>query len=571
MFVSRKNPLAAVARNPWVALAVLWLVFELPMAFVPDGFSPGAMRPTGEVLALLTAYALSLRMRFGRPVRWLLAVFVVALLVVRLDRTLFFGITRSEPLLYDQMFMVRHFLVLLGDLWSFSFALAFLGVTAGLVALGFLARALMRRTAPLFEGGRFRRTAQIGAVAWVIVLVATIVPSTGDRPWVRWMTPEIARNLSESRRLYQSVQQSLTRSPYAAYDGLHLRRKPDVFVFFIESYGKVMAEQPDMRPIWVDELQGMEGRLSNSGWNMVSGYSTAPVSGSRSWLAVGSIWTGTTLKYEAVYRQFTLGMDHTPTLVKFFQNQGYDAMHLAPSDRPRPGVTEENTYGYDQYIGFEKLDYRGPKMGWGIVPDQYALGYTEEHFLSSARHPLFFNFHMVSSHATWATIPEYVKDWHTLNGTGHAVVDTLKENGAKERLERYSHFVTRYPYMGKLTATLREAYERSVFYDFRVIEDFLSRRDDNTLVVVMGDHQPPVVSPEMANFDVPVHVFARDRKLLEEFEKRGFSNGLVLGTDQPAVVQHAGLFSVFVRALAECCGDSGAVPPYLPLGVALGS
>jgi hypothetical protein len=297
----------------------------------------------------------------------------------------------------------------------------------------------------------------------------------------------------------------------------------------------------------------------------VSGYSTAPVSGGRSWLAVSSIWTGMTVKYEAVYRQLLEGMERLPTFVGFLQKQGYETIHLAPSDRPRPGIAQENPFRWHEYIGFQQLDYRGPRMGWGIVPDQYALSFTEEHFLRTARHPLFFNFHMVSSHAAWATIPRYVSDWHMLNDASRTEPDSFQNSEIAARLERYSRMEPHQTYMGELTAKLREGYERSLFYDFRVIEDFLSRQNGDAIVIFMGDHQPPVVAPETTNFDVPVHVLSRDPVLLDEFRDRGFSEGLVLDAHAEPAVEHAGLFSVLVRALVRSSGKTP--PPYLPKGV----
>src|SRR5262245_11124514 len=42
---------------PWAALAALCVLFELPTMMRPDRVDPLAMRPTGEVVLLLTAYA----------------------------------------------------------------------------------------------------------------------------------------------------------------------------------------------------------------------------------------------------------------------------------------------------------------------------------------------------------------------------------------------------------------------------------------------------------------------------------------------------------------------------------
>ena len=88
---------------------------------------------------------------------------------------------------------------------------------------------------------------------------------------------------------------------------------------------------------------------------------------------------------------------------------------------------------------------------------------------------------------------------------------------------------------------------------------------------MMGDHQPPAITPEKTNFDVPVHIFARDPILLEEFRERGFRNGLVPERTDPAALEHGGFFSLIVRALVRCCGDAAKPPVYLRAGIPMGA
>lgn len=557
--------------GPWIAVVLAWLSFELPMVVAPDGVELDRLRPTGEILVALTLCFWSVRARYGHTVRWMVASWISLLAIVRLDTVVFFVLTRAEPLLYDQLFMVRHALVLLGDLsgWPVASGILVLALFSTLVFLWI--RALLRRARPLAFAPHARTTAIVAGLAWALVACATLFEDRSRaNPLVRWMTPDLVQNIGRSRRIYRSVRRSVAESPYRAYETLKLTRTPDVFLFFVESYGKLLAEHPATRPAWIDQLRALEARVASRGFRSRSAYSRAPVSGGRSWLAVGSIFFGRPMKYEAVYRQLFEEANRVPHLVGFFAEQGYETMHLAPSDRPRPGVSVENLYGYRTYIGFRDLDYRGPQMGWGVVPDQYALGFVEEHFLRTARHPLFFVYHMVSSHAPWLDVPLYVTDWRSLNDREGERLHDTGFNDLGRRLKRYTRENPRTSYMGDLTATLREGYERSVFYDLRVLEDFILRQDQDALIVIMGDHQPPVVAPEADDFDVPVHVLSKDPKLLREFADQGFSEGLILEATQNAVLDHAGLFSLVVRALLVGAGQSVAGAPYLPHGVPLG-
>jgi hypothetical protein len=117
--------------------------------------------------------------------------------------------------------------------------------------------------------------------------------------------------------------------------------------------------------------------------------------------------------------------------------------------------------------------------------------------------------------------------------------------------------------------TYRDRYLATVEYDLSAIEKHLLQEHSHELVIVMGDHQPPAVTPEGANYDVPVHVFARDPALLAEFRAHGFSRGLVMGRRARPALEHAGFYSLLVRALMRVQPAQPTLPPYLPSGVPL--
>jgi hypothetical protein len=343
----------------------------------------------------------------------------------------------------------------------------------------------------------------------------------------------------------------------------------------VESYGRIIADSPDLAPRWSARLAEMQARLSADGYSMASAFSTAPVSGGRSWLAVGSIFMGTSLPYEAVFRHLVREVQHLPTVVSFFADRGYDTIALEPSDRVRPGVEEANYYHFQRQIRFDDLDYLGPTMGWGLVPDQYSLGFAEEHALRGAR-PRFFLFHMVTSHMPWSVVPPVVDDYHALNEMRGKPVENAHDehlslfdraDALSTRLRRYGREeMTKWVKYRGLGEAYREHYVDTVGYDLSVIERHLLGERSDELFIVMGDHQPPAVAPDGENFDVPVHVFARDSALLDEFVARGFVRGLVVEPKAKPAVEHAALFSILVRALVHVQPGAQKMPPYLPRG-----
>lgn len=564
-----------------LALLALALLFEAPAVLLPE-----PMRPTGEVLVLLTLYVVSLPAGVvGTALRALLGLAAAVLVLVRLDRVAFMHFMGEEPLLYDQLFMLRHLWVLAWDLWSWQmvglvvaalFGVLFLWLIIGWL-LGVARRSFGPSRAPAWIGGL--------ALFWLAALLVSFAEPDEDAPRIRWLRPAIAANVQQSWHIHDAVRRSLQRSPYQTYASLRFARKPDVYWFFVESYGRFATDDPQLRPRVQKRLHRMEDHARRAGWHTVSAFSRAPVSGGRSWLAEASVLMGSEVRYEAVFHHLVGEIEHVPNLVGVLAAHGYHTVLLAPADRVRPGIEEVNHYGYERQVRFDDLDYFGTPYGWGIVPDQYSLERTHQEVLRHARRPLFFNFHMVSSHAPWARVPRLVDDWRDLrvesndadaSGTTGATDDDTEERAEEDgalvierRLNRYVDKTRRHRYLGEYTTRLGRRYGRAIDYELALIDRYLPKIPGDAIAIVMGDHQPPFVAEGTKNFDVPVHVFARDARWLDEFRAHGFAPGLELETTATAV-RHEGLFSLLVRALAGAGGvKPNELPAYRPRGAVL--
>jgi hypothetical protein len=548
----------------WLALPLLFLLFELPGMLLPLPWHPSAELP---LILALWLWAPRIAPRWRRLVYIVLSSVAAVLFLARVDRVVFVRFMGQEPLLYDQLFMLRHLFVLASDLWSVTTAAVVLGTAVGILFCAWSTRALLRVARTHFAS----RPALVPRAALALCALGALgsSPPVGNAPTFRFITPLLLDNLRESHRIYVSVQRQLGRSPYRDYRTLVLRRKPDVYLIFVESYGRVMAENRWLRPGYARRIQALQSAVSGAGWHAASAYTRAPIMGGRSWLAEGSVLTGLPLAYEAVFRQVISQVDRVPNLVSFLRGQGYSTLLLAPSDRKRTAVEEVNYYHYQKCVRFDDLGYRGPAIGWGIVPDQYSLFHTQENVLSVTPRPRYFEFHMVSSHAPWTELPQMVPDFHELGRGSGTDAETVKGE-LPRRMRRYVHWERRFAYLGELRAEMAGAYGQAITYELDVLERFLLGLHDDALVIVLGDHQPPFLAAETENFDTPLHVFARDPTLLDELRESGFVDGLWLGDTRSTAVRHEGLFSLLVRALVRSRGQ-GPPPPYLPRGADLGS
>lgn len=540
------------------------------------------LTPSGELLMLIGLVVATSRWRRAAWIRRGAAVVGSLLWIYAWDELIARSIVHHTPPLYDQLFLLRHLGVLVLDLWGWTMALGLLGGGLAIVLLVMLMRALLRATLSGFEQTRQLELRAGAAIIVVVVGMLSLLDMQGERPRrerrVQWLVPAISANLDASWGMYQTLERGLDDSPYAHFEQTYtLTRKPDVHLLLVESYGRILIADPEAGPLWREQITEIETRLTAKGWHAVSAFSRAPISGGRSWLAEATLLTGVFVRFEGVFQHLVADIDRTPNLVAYLDAQGYETILLAPKDRPRPGVEDVNRYNYDTRIQALDLAYDGPRFGWGIVPDQYSLGFAQDNVYAKTQGPMFTNFHMVSSHAPWQMIPEFVDDWRDLNGIeAPPEADSqrrLAEPGEEflSRVRRYKRVQPRYTWMGDADALKIDAYWASIRYDLELLARHLESMERDSIVILMGDHQPPILSGEDMSFDVPVHILARDPALLEEFREQGFVDGLALNDGRPTMMAHEGMFSLLMRTLVRCCSQTpDDLPPYLPDG-ALGA
>jgi hypothetical protein len=545
-------------------------IFELPNLVQPDRLSLSAVRVPGDVLVIaLLALWLS-GTRAWRWARTALTAFALVLLLYGADAALCRVLMRHPPELYDQLFLLRHLAVLATDLWGgWAWPIA-AGVLAVLVAVARGVRLLIDACA----SGLRARSSELRTAALFGALLFTGLELARAESWT---TPELVRSAIDARRLALRIARGVERSPYRAYGRLALRRKPNVYVFFVESYGRVLASDPSTTDDWRSALGAMERDLAADGYAFASAFASAPVSGGRSWLAHASIFSGVHIGFQALYQSlFPDGRARVPQLPGFLHQQGYRTVLLAPADRERPGVHAENPYGYDETIRYLQLSYRGPSFGWGRVPDQYSLAYAQDHVFVRRDRPLFFVFTMVSSHALWNEVPELVSD--ARDPHAYERMKLRVQTGAPARSEGHGMLIDqtrRYsrksgPAGPAASTAPRRAYARSILYDLELLRRALHELHDDDLILVLGDHQPPLVTSEHDDFAAPVHIFARDPALLAEALAHGFTPGLTLDPQARAALPHEALFSLLVRTLLRADGTPvSSLPPFLPNGVQL--
>lgn len=464
---------------------------------------------------------------------------------------------------YREYFLARDGLpFLLGHLQTgwWVYALVLTGFAAAIALLVLLLHLLLASAdAPAF--GRGSRIV-MGFLGTAVVLVTLFF-----RPWTAQaeMVPssilfKLQQNVRESFRLRDEVAAYDDRTQLRAYDysKVNLLRKPDIYLIFIESYGSVLYQRPHFTEAYRALARELTSTLADAGWQSRSSLSISPMWGGGSWMAYSSVLYGTRIdnqpQYLSLFERYQT--EQYPTLGRTLQAQGYHygwVSSIADELSDRQWERHRLFMGADQQLRYRDLNYLGAQYGWGPAPpDQYVLNYANELLQESTDKPLLFVTITQNSHYPWLPLPTLVEDWRTLNLPPAAETNANAEDPTQVAVQEK-----------------RTNYLRSIEYQLRMLTDFvLTNGGDNSIFVLMGDHQPPQVSRRDDGWATPVHVIGRDAALVDAFAEYGFGPGLEIDSLQTQL-HHEGIYSLLMRVLLQEYGDNVADPPdFLPLGAA---
>ncbi len=357
------------------------------------------------------------------------------------------------------------------------------------------------------------------------------------------------RATQRTRRQVRALQRADWYRVYDAYRAYSLAERPNLYLFFLESYGSVLLSDPRFRPRYEALMQRVQQELAAAGWHMASGRSISPVWGGGSWMAYTSVLFGVPIAQQSQYlalKERFQGQPY-PHLGRYLQSQGYRFVWVVPIHR-RLSVASQTAnqrfYGPDVWLTFADLDYHGPEYGWGpSPPDQYTLGFLRAWLRGQSAQPTFVLFLTQNTHYYFAPVPPLVDDWRALN---NPAIDNPDD----------------YPSVSR-----PEAYMRAVEYDWAVLADFIREAGPDDVFVLIGDHQPPLVSGRDDGYDTILHIIARDAPFVSSFTAYGLTPGM-LAADAAPRLHHEGLYSLLVRQWVARWGlPSAPLPAYRPLGV----
>jgi hypothetical protein len=282
----------------------------------------------------------------------------------------------------------------------------------------------------------------------------------------------------------------------------------DVLLVFVESYGAITYETPAIAAGLAESRADFEAAIHETGRQVVSAFIDSPTFGGSSWLAHLSLLSGVEVRDQYAYS--ALMASDRNTIVTNFSRRGYRTVALMPGMRqPWP---EGAFYGFDVIYGRDALQYRGPEFGWWSIPDQYALARLDVLERGQRqRAPVFVVFPTSTTHAPFGPVPPYQPAWSRV----------LTQNAFDE------NEVARAMSVAPDLTNLTPSYVRAMAYEYRSLAGYLRQQSSDSVLIVVGDHQPPAaVSGRDAPWHVPVHVIATRPDVLERLRQTGFRPGL---------------------------------------------
>jgi hypothetical protein len=412
-------------------------------------------------------------------------------------------------------------------------------VTALLALHGALAWALHRLARP---SRRHRRAwwLGLGASAAVIALLPAsarqrCMVGPASRHFVQAITDLVDPTSQEQvrDRRIASGAAALTAAPQQ----LAAVRDIDVHFLILESYGAFARRHPAVAPRLERRWQASLAALSAHGFAVQTMMLRPTIAGGSSWLAHLELFAAFPVVEQRTWER-ALERPSQPTLPKTFAAAGHHTVEVMPAMNVA-WPAGDAFYGFAQTLYQHELAYRGHVYPFGLMSDQFALQRLLHDVVLPAKQPLFTSFVSTTSHAPWTAVPPYIDDWRAGPSacTGPPAIEHATTVADLPR-----------------GPALEPAYADSIDYALRTALGFIAELPRPSLVLVLGDHQPPHAAgmePPDRTRDVPVHALSNRPELLARLEPIGFRPGYALPAEALPLAEFA---PALLQALAAPLG-----------------
>ena len=372
----------------------------------------------------------------------------------------------------------------------------------------------------------------------------------------QWMTPKILKSMDLPADAEPHTIQQLGQ--YQEYDRYKLEDRPNVYIYFMESYGAVPYFSP-LAHKHHEFIAAMDSTLTGHGWYTASAYSKSPIIGGRSWLGFTTALSGIHLESQLQYNYLLEHYADYPHLTWWFNQNGYTTYRLKTMSDVKKSTARlyrlsDSFFGFDHWIKHADFNYHGFKYDeyFGGIPDQYAMDHFHRVYLDRSKTPYFTFFISMTSHIPWHPPPPIYEDYRVLNKSADQPLD-YELRSKQPDIHRY---------------------HETIEYSLGVVGNYLTQRlvdDPNCIFVIIGDHQPPtldyLLKDHISSFAVPIHVISRDSTFQQSLLEYEFADGM-LPDPEHTHLNHSAFYSLMVNRLVNTYGvDPSRLPEVLDSGL----
>jgi phosphatidylglycerophosphate synthase len=508
-----------------LAVALVWFALVGPSD--PAGFGPAEwLRIPVEALVAL-GVVLLMPPRWARPAVLAVGVALGVLAVLRLlDLGFRTALGRPFNPVSDWAYTGSFLELVGGSLGRVAAGAVGVAIAAGIVALLLMMPLAVRRLTRLAGRQRAVTYRFVGAFAAIWLVAAAVdLQVTPGTSLAAADAADLAYREAGTIRANLADRQAFQAELAAPVPVAHTQRDPlaglvgkDVLIVFVESYGRVAVEDPQIAPGVPAVLDDGSARLAAAGFTARSAFLTSPTFGGISWLAHATLASGLWVDSQQRYDQ--LVSSDRPTLMSTFGAAGWRTVLDVPANqRDWPEAT--TFYRADQVYDSRNTGYAGPGFGFATIPDQYTLAFLQRTELAPApRPPVMAEIDLQTSHTPWVPLPSMV-EWAAV-GDGTVFAGQPARSPAVDDVWADP-------------SSVRTAYGRTIEYSLSALISFmLTYGNDDLVLIALGDHQPaPIVSGDGAGPDVPVTIISRDPAVSAATAGWGWHPGLRPPPDAP--------------------------------------
>ena len=316
-------------------------------------------------------------------------------------------------------------------------------------------------------------------------------------------------------------------------------RRPDIYLFEIESYGAAWW----MDPVYDHARHGLvdtiERELHALQLPIVSRFATAPVHGGGSWMSTASVLSGLRIDSQTIFSAWKRLAERYPHLINYLNEHGYYTLAV------QPGATwREDFYGYDDTIIRADFDYDGPVYSFGVIPDQWALEFAFAKSWTTHASPRLMHFISVSTHFAWHPPPRITAEAEALRATQAPFIETRPD---------YAELARTIPAGRKQDYFVTMAYEWEL-----LLNAFRQRIKPGFIALIFGDHQPPFITDGHGGNNVVLHVISDLPNHAQWLTELGFRGGAEPAAIPPNTrpLRLEGIYSLLLALLTSPDGSA---------------